>query len=260
MDYQNIVFETEPPMAILTINRPQKLNALNTATFTELNDALLIIQRDSNLGGVLIKGSGDKAFVAGADINEIQPLLLEGGVAFSQFGQQVFNLIEKLDKPVIALIDGYALGGGCELTLACHLRFATARSQFGQPEVNLGLIPGYGATQRLPRLIGRGLALELLLTADMISAQRAFEIGLINRIVAEEELLEVGKQTLRKILSKGPVAVRYILGCVQRGLNVSLEEGMLIESDHFGMACATEDMKEGTIAFLEKRKPQFKGR
>ena len=259
MAYQNLLFETEDSIAVITINRPEKLNALNTATFLELNDVLLKIQQDGSIRGVLITGSGDKAFVAGADIEEIQGLSLEKGVEFSKLGQGVFSLIENLGKPVIALIDGYALGGGCELTMACHLRFASDRSKFGQPEVNLGLIPGYGGTQRLPRLIGRSLALEYLLTADIISAQRAYEIGLVNKVVPSEELLDTGKKMLKQILSKGPVAVKYILETVHRGLNGTLEEGLSIEADHFGMACATEDMKEGTRAFLEKRKPEFKG-
>jgi enoyl-CoA hydratase len=259
MAYQNLLFEIEDSIAVITINRPEKLNALNTATFLELNDVLLKIQQNGSIRGVLIKGSGDKAFVAGADIEEIQDLSLEKGVEFSKLGQGVFSLIENLGKPVIALIDGYALGGGCELTMACHLRFASDRSKFGQPEVNLGLIPGYGGTQRLPRLIGRSLALEYLLTADIVSAQRAYEIGLVNKVVPSEELLDTGKKTLKQILSKGPVAVKYILETVHRGLNCTLEEGLTIEADHFGMACATEDMKEGARAFLEKRKPDFKG-
>jgi len=260
MEYQNILLETELPLAIITINRPAKLNALNTVTFIELNDALLNVAKNTAIGGVLIKGAGEKAFVAGADINEIQQLTLEGGVAFSRFGQAVFNFLEELSKPVIALIDGYALGGGLELALACHLRIASDRSQLGQPEVSLGLLPGYGATQRLPRLVGKGTALELLLTGDAISASRAFEIGLVNKVVPADQLMETGRKILLKILSKSPLALKYVLQCVHRGLNMPLAEGLQLEADHFGMACSTEDMKEGTGAFLEKRKAIFKGK
>ncbi len=259
MSLTHILLEKKPPVAIVTINRPEKLNALNTATFLELEQAFINIREDNSIRGVLVKGAGDKAFVAGADISEIQKLGMQDGIEFSRLGQRVFRLIETLTKPVIALITGFALGGGCEFTLACHLRLATSQSKFGQPEVNLGLIPGYGGTQRLPRLIGRGRALELLLTGDMINAERAYEIGLVNRIVEADELEEVGQKMLAKILSKGPLAVRNILEVVQRGLEGTLEEGIALESDYFGITCATEDMKEGTSAFLEKRKPNFKG-
>ena len=260
MPFQNIIVEKNPPVAAVTINRPDKLNALNTATFLELEKAFEDIREDPAIRGVLVKGAGDKAFVAGADISEIRNLGLREGTEFSRLGQRVFHLIETLNKPVIALINGFALGGGCEFTMACHLRLATPQSKFGQPEVNLGLIPGYGGTQRLPRLVGRGRALELLLTGDMIDAQRAYEIGLLNRIVEAEQLEETGKKLLNKILAKGPLAVKNVLEVVHRGLNGTLEEGVALESDYFGMTCATDDMKEGTGAFLEKRKPEFKGK
>jgi enoyl-CoA hydratase len=260
MEYKNILLEIEDPIAVITINRPAKLNALNTLTFVELNDALLVTAKNNAVCGVLIKGAGEKAFVAGADINEIQALGLEGGVAFSRFGQAVFNFLEELSKPAIALIDGYALGGGLELALACHLRIATERSQLGQPEVSLGLIPGYGATQRLPRLIGRGPALEMLLTGDAITAARAYELGLVNKVVSPDLLMETGRKILLKIHSKSPLAVKHALHCVHRGLNMSLTEGLLLESDHFGMACDSEDMKEGAAAFLEKRPAKFRGK
>jgi len=180
MAFKNILLELKAPIATITINRPKKLNALNTATFYELGDALTKIEKDNSIRGIIIKGAGDKAFVAGADIAEIQTLGLQDGIEFSRIGQKIFNMIETSTKPVIALIKGFALGGGCELAMACHIRLATGHAKFGQPEVNLGLIPGYGATQRLPRLIGRGRALEFLLTGDLISAERAYEIGLVN--------------------------------------------------------------------------------
>lgn len=259
MSFANILLEKKPPVATVTINRPDKLNALNTATFLELEQAFIDIRGDDSIGGVLVRGAGDKAFVAGADISEIHELGLQEGIEFSRLGQRVFKIIETLNKPVIALINGFALGGGCEFTMACHLRLATPQSKFGQPEVNLGLIPGYGGTQRLPRLVGRGRGLEILLTGDMIDAERAYQIGLVNRIVEAEELEEVGQKMLTKILLKGPVAVKNILEVVQRGLEGTLDEGIALESDYFGITCATEDMKEGTSAFLEKRKPKFKG-
>ena len=260
MSFQNILLEKNPPTATVTINRPDKLNALNTATFLELEQAFNEIHSDDAIRGVLVKGAGTKAFVAGADISEIRNLSLQAGINFSRLGQRVFQMIETLNKPVIALINGFALGGGCEFTMACHLRIATPQSKFGQPEVNLGLIPGYGGTQRLPRLIGRGLALELLLTGDMIDAQRAYEIGLVNRVVEADQLEATGEKILGKILAKGPLAVKHMLEVVHRGLNGTLEEGIALESDYFGITCATEDMKEGTSAFLEKRKPEFKGK
>lgn len=260
MSYDNILFEKKKNYAIVTVNRPEKLNALNTATFADLYEAFSVISTDDDIKGVLVRGAGDKAFVAGADISEIQSLSLESGVEFSKIGQRVFNLVENLTKPVIALIDGFALGGGCEFTLACHLRLATENAKFGQPEVNLGLIPGYGGSQRLPRLIGRGRALQLLLTGDIISAQEAHQMGLVNQIVADDKLMETGEKLLMKILSKGTLAVNYVLQSVNRGLNMTLPEGLALESDFFGRACASDDMKEGTSAFLEKRKPNFKGK
>jgi len=260
MSYKNILFEIDAPIGIITINRPKVLNALNTETFTELNDALDKIESNQFIRGVLVQGAGDKAFVAGADIAEIQSLSFEGGIEFSRYGQRVFDRIENLEKPIIALINGFALGGGCELAMSCHMRIATENSTLGQPEVKLALLPGYGATQRLPRLIGRSLALEYLLTADMIPVTRAYEIGLVNHTVPEDELFETGKKMLLKILSKGPLAIQFILETVRYGLNNTLREGLDKESEYFGKACASSDMKEGTSAFLEKRKPQFKGK
>jgi enoyl-CoA hydratase len=205
-------------------------------------------------------GSGEKAFVAGADIKEIKNLSQEAGTHFSETGQAVFNKIEKCLKPVIALVNGFALGGGCELAMACHIRIASEKARFGQPEVNLGLIPGYGGTQRLPRLVGRGLALELLMSGDMISADRAYEIGLVNRVVPEKDLQVEGLQLMKTIISKGLKAVEFMLEVVHKGLNLQLEQGIELEAKYFGKACATDDMKEGTSAFFEKRKPDFKGK
>jgi enoyl-CoA hydratase len=260
MRYHNILLNYEHSAATITIHRPDKLNALNTATFKELDHALLTISQKSSIKIVFITGGGSKAFVAGADISEIQSLPADKGEAFSAFGQKVFSIIENFHIPVIALIDGFALGGGMELTMACHLRIATAHSKFGQPEVNLGLIPGYGGTQRLPRLVGKGIALELLLTADMINAARAYEIGLINRIVStKDELNEVKNELIQKITSKGPLAIRHIIYTVNNGLNSTLENGMSLEAEYFGKCCTSKDMKEGTSAFIEKRKAKFTG-
>ncbi len=260
MSYKNITVEREQKIALITINRREKLNALNQETLSELSTAFQEAEADQEIQGILLTGTGSKAFAAGADISEIYPLSLESGRAFARFGQRVYSQIEHMTKPVIALVNGYALGGGCELAMACHLRIASENARFGQPEVNLGLIPGYGGTQRLPRLVGRAVALELLLTGEMIDANRAYELGLVNQIVAQEELLDAGKKLLNHILTKGPLAVRYVLETVHRGLNTTLEEGLQIEADFFGMVCDTEDMKEGISAFQEKREAIFKGK
>jgi enoyl-CoA hydratase len=260
MTYHNIKIEIENSVAIIRINRPKKMNALNLAVFTELERALITIREDENIRGLFISGMGDKAFIAGADIFEIQNLDLHSGIEFSRLGQKVFNMIEKLGKPVVALVNGFALGGGCELALACHIRIAAENAKFGQPEVNLGLIPGYGGTQRLPRLAGRAKALEMLLTGDIIDAQEALRIGLANRVVDKSDLWKEGWLMMEKILSKGPLAVRAILETVHHGFNTTLEEGLFVESNHFGMCCASEDSKEGTTAFLDKRIAKFKGK
>lgn len=260
MDFKTLLFEISDHIALITINRPDKLNALNHLTLQELNQAFESVSDNDEIKGVLLTGAGGKAFVAGADISEIQKLSLEDGKAFAIFGQEIFTRVENLTKPVIALINGYALGGGCELAMSCHLRFATEKSKFGQPEVNLGLIPGYGGTQRLPRLIGRSAALEILMTGEMLSAERARELGLVNKIVAEDALLDEGKALLKTIFSKGPLAIKYILETVNRGLDMPISKALRLEADYFGMACASEDMKEGTGAFLEKRNADFQGK
>ena len=260
MNFETLLFETDENMALITINRPDKLNALNQLTLQELGEVFETLRANEAVKGVLLTGAGGKAFVAGADISEIRQLSLEDGRSFALYGQHIFARIENLNKPVIALVNGYALGGGCELAMACHLRVATPSAKFGQPEVGLGLIPGYGGTQRLPRLVGRSAALELLLSGNMISAERALQLGLVNQISDEQTLLETGKKLLQSIMAKGPLAVAYVLETVNRGLDMPLAKALRLEADYFGMACASEDMKEGTGAFLEKRKPNFQGK
>ncbi len=257
MTYKNIILKTEQSIATLTINRPEQLNALNKATIEEIDHALASLGDD--VKGILITGTGDKAFIAGADIKELAGLTAAQAKELSQYGQRVFARLEKSARPTIALINGFALGGGLELAMACHLRLAAENARLGQPEVNLGLIPGYGGTQRLPRLIGEARALELLLTGDMISAPRACELGLVNKVLPPGELLDAGMKMMEKILSKGPLAVRYCLEAVQQGRSTTIDNGMEIESSLFGMAFSTGDMQEGTRAFIEKRPAKFKG-
>lgn len=259
MPYENILYEKEGKIAIITINRPDKLNALNRKTMEEINEAFLSAGSDDSIGAIILTGSGSKAFVAGADIKELSVLTPIGAKDFALYGQMVFNHIELLGKPVIAAINGFALGGGCELALACTIRIASEKAKLGQPEVNLGLIPGYGGTQRLSRIIGKGRAMEMILTGDLIDSKEAHRIGLVNQILPAEELLPACKKITEKILSKGPLAIRYALEAVNRGLEMPLEEGLFLEATLFGLACATKDMKEGTKAFLEKRNAQFKG-
>ena len=251
--YQNLLYSTLDGIATITINRPAVRNALNTATLDELRAAFDVVREDSAVRVVIVTGSGEKAFVAGADISEIAPLASADpalGEAFAHHGQQVFNVIESLGKPVIAAVNGFALGGGCELAMACTIRIASENAVFGQPEVKLGIIPGYGGTQRLPILVGKGRALEILLTGEMISATEAFRIGLVNRVVPLPELQSTAEAVAKKIMANAPQAVR---SCLQ-AVNLGLDEAAL-----FGACCTTEDMSEGTKAFLEKRAPHFKG-
>ncbi|MHB2149504.1 enoyl-CoA hydratase/isomerase family protein [Calditrichota bacterium LG25] len=258
--FKNLLVEIEDFIATLTINRPEKMNALNRQTLEELEQFLEQVKKDEQVRGVLLTGAGNKAFVAGADLKEIQNLDEEGAIAFARFGQALFSKIENFSKPIIALVNGYALGGGCELAMACHFRLASENARFGQPEINLGIIPGYGGTQRLPRLVGKGRALELLLTGDMIDAQEALRLGLVNHVTPQERLMDEGKKILRKITVKGAIAVASILQAVHSGLEQSIEKAMEIEALHFGRVCNTEDKTEGIQAFFEKRQPQFKGR
>ena len=257
---ENILVERDGATAIITINRPKVLNALSTQTIDELRRALLAVKHDDGVRVVILTGAGEKSFVAGADINELAAQTPIGGRELSRRGQHVFDLIESLGKPVIAAINGYALGGGCELALACTIRIAVDTARLGQPEINLGIIPGYGGTQRLARLIGRGPALELLLTGDQISAAEAHRLGLVNRVVTGANLMGEARKLAHALASKAPVAVGYILDAVNRGLQMPLAEGQLFEATLFGLVAATDDMREGTKAFLEKRKPEFRGK
>jgi enoyl-CoA hydratase len=254
-----LLFELTDGIARITVNRPDKLNALNAIVIAELGDAVTRIETDSAVRGVIVTGAGNKAFVAGADINELTTQGAIGGRARALAGQQVFRRLERCGKPVVAAVNGFALGGGCELAMACHLRVASDTAKFGQPEVKLGIAPGYGGTVRLPRLIGKARALELLLTGEMIDAQEAHRIGLVNRVVPGDRLLSESEAVLRSILGNGPLAVRACLEAVDAGLEMELDQALLFEANYFGLLSASEDMREGTRAFLEKRKPSFKG-
>ena len=260
MDYANILVEIADRIATLTINRPKLLNALNPATMRELKGALESIAARDDVGVVLLTGAGDKAFVAGADISEMIRFTPLQALDFSLFGHGVLELIERLPQPVIGIINGFALGGGCELALACDLLVAADTAKFGQPEVNLGIIPGYGGTQRLPRLVGRNLAKELVLTGDMITAQRAYEIGLVNRVAPGAELMKTAREIAGKILSKGPVAVRTAKMTMNRGLDLDLSNANAYEASVFAACFSSEDRAEGMAAFLEKRKASFRGK
>jgi enoyl-CoA hydratase len=259
MAYETLLFEVNAGVALITINRPDKLNALNDRVIAELGDVASRLASDGTIGGAILTGAG-KAFAAGADIGELADQGPFDGKARALAGQAVLRRLETCGKPVIAAVNGFALGGGCELAMACHLRVASQTAKFGQPEVKLGIAPGYGGTQRLPRLVGKGVALELILTGEMIDAAEAHRIGLVNRVVPPQDLPSATEALLRNILSKGPLAVRLALEAVERGLDMSLEEGLLLEANHFGLLAATADMKEGLSAFLEKRPPKFQGR
>ncbi len=260
MSYENLLLETRGQVAFVTVNRPKKLNALNRATIGELGACFAQLAADPDVRAVVLTGAGEKAFVAGADIEELASQSPIEGKEYALTGQTVLNSIENLGKPVIAAINGYALGGGCELAMACTLRIASENARLGQPEVKLGLIPGYGGTQRLPRLIGAGRALQLLLTGEQITAGQALAIGLVNEVVPAAELLPRAEAIARAILANAPVAARYVLEAVNRGLHMTLPDGLFLEATLFGMSCSTEDMKEGTRAFLEKRAASFAGR
>ena len=260
MTYENLLVEREGAVAVVTINRPEKRNALNTLTISEIHHVMTALGADATVGAIVLTGAGDKAFVAGADINESAVMTPAGGKDHAAAGQRAFAAIETLGKPVIAAVNGFALGGGCELAMACTLRIAADSARFGQPEINLGLTPGYAGTQRLPRLVGRGRALELLLTGDMIGAQRAYEIGLVNRVVAAADLRAEALALATALASKPPVATRYILELVHHGAEMPLDEAQHLESTLFGLSASTDDMREGTSAFLAKRPAVWKGR
>jgi enoyl-CoA hydratase len=260
MAYSTLLFETHEGLATITVNRPDKLNALNGAVITELGLAIDTVRADPAVRGVILTGAGAKAFVAGADIGELAGQTPLEAKARSLAGQAVFRRFEAIPKPVVAAVNGFCLGGGCELAMACHLRVASETARFGQPEVKLGIGPGYGATVRLPRLVGRGRALEMLLTGDMIDAAEAWRIGLVNRVVPADRLLPEAEGLLRKILAQGPLAVAAVLEAVDAGIEMPTPEALLLEANHFGLLSATEDMREGTQAFLAKRPPRFEGR
>ncbi|MBI1937062.1 MAG: enoyl-CoA hydratase/isomerase family protein [Ignavibacteriales bacterium] len=260
MEFQNIKYEVRNRIAVVTINRPDKLNALNKSVLDELKECFTVIKTNDEVDVTIITGAGEKSFVAGADISELSKVDVVSGKNFSEFGQQVFNLIERHGKPVIAAVNGFALGGGCELAMACHVRYASQNAKFGQPEVNLGIIPGYGGTQRLSKLVNSGLAAELILTGDLIDANEALRIGLVNKIFSLDQLMNKAIEAAEKISSKGQTAVQMALKAIISSDEVSESEGQNIESALFGLCCGTQDFKEGTSAFLEKRKPNFLNR
>lgn len=260
MVYENLVVEQDGGVLVVTVNRPKVLNALNGATLGELEQALDAAAKDESVRALIITGAGEKSFVAGADISELAALTPVAGRDHAAKGQRVFDRIERLGKPVVAAINGFALGGGCELAMACTLRLAAENAKFGQPEINLGLIPGFAGTQRLARLVGRGRAQELLLTGDMIGAEEAHRIGLVNRVYPAASLMEEARKLAHTLAAKAPIAVRCILDAVANGLDMSFADAQAHEAALFGVMFATEDMREGTSAFLEKRKAQFKGR
>jgi enoyl-CoA hydratase len=255
-----VLTEVADRILTVTIHRPEKLNALNTEVMDELAAAFGSARHEDAIGGVILTGAGEKAFIAGADITTFRAFTPVSARAFARRGQGILDGIENLGKPVIAAVNGFALGGGCEVALACTLRIASKNAKFGQPEVNLGLIPGYGGTQRLARLVGKGRAFEILLTGDMVSADEAYRIGLVNRVVEPADLLPASREILKKILSKAPVAIRYALDAVNAGLEMPFAAAEDHEATLFGLCVATEDMKEGVSAFLEKRPAKFTGR
>lgn len=260
MEFKNLHIEDKDTIRVITVNRPEKMNALNVDTVAELSEAFNQIGENKKIQAVVITGAGEKSFVAGADIAEIKELNEKSGEDFSRNGSKVFRLIEKMRIPVIAAVNGFALGGGCELAMACHLRIASSKAKFGQPEINLGIIPGYGGTQRLPRLVGRTNALFYLLSGEMIDAQKALKLGLVNEVVEPERLMVRAEEIAKLMAGKAPLASAFILQAVDQGINDNIDTALEIESAHFGKICGTDDMKEGTKAFMEKRKPAFKGK
>jgi enoyl-CoA hydratase len=260
MSYENLLYEKKNGIAYITFNRPKVLNALNRKTVEELQLVLLDARDDVSIRVLILTGSGEKAFVAGADINELAQQTPVNGKEFSLFGQGVFHLLETIGKPSICAINGFALGGGCELALCCSIRLASKNAKLGQPEVKLGILPGYGGSQRMARLCGKGAAHELCLTGEMITAEDAQRIGLVNHVYEPAELLPAAEAMARKIIEKAPLAVKYCMEAIERGVEMPLEEGLFLEATLFGLCCATEDMREGTKAFLEKRPAQFQGK
>ena len=260
MAYENLIYEKSDGIAFVTFNRPKVLNALNRKTMEELREVLLDARGDEAVRVLILTGAGEKAFVAGADIGELAQQTPVNGKEFSLFGQGVIHLLETMGKPSICAINGFALGGGCEIALACSMRIASKTAKLGQPEVKLGIIPGYGGTQRLTRLCGKGVAHELCLAGEMITAEEAMRIGLVNHVYEPGELLGAAETLAKRIIANAPVAVKYTMEAIERGIEMPQEEGLFLEATLFGLACATEDMREGTKAFLEKRPAVFKGK
>ena len=260
MAYENILYEVRDAIAYITFNRPKVLNALNHATLAELEQALEAARDDAAVRVLIVTGAGDKAFVAGADIGELSRMNPVSGQETSLFGQGVIRNFETMGKPSIAAINGFALGGGCELALACSMRVASKTARIGQPEVKLGIMPGYGGSQRLARLVGKGLAHEMILTGEMISAEEALRIGLVNQVTEPGELISTCEAIAKKILAMAPLAVRYSMEAIERGAEMPQEAGLYLEATLFGLCASTDDMREGTRAFLEKRAPQFSGK
>jgi enoyl-CoA hydratase len=260
MSYENLLCEKKNGIAYITFNRPKVLNALNRKTVEELRQVLLDARDDASVRVLILTGSGEKAFVAGADIGELAQQTPVNGKEFSLFGQGVFHLLETVGKPSICAINGFALGGGCELALCCSIRLASKTAKLGQPEVKLGILPGYGGSQRMARLCGKGAAHELCLTGEMITAEEAQRIGLVNHVYESAELLPAAEALAQKIIERAPLAVKYCMEAIERGVEMPLEEGLFLEATLFGLCCATEDMREGTKAFLEKRPAQFQGK
>ena len=260
MAFDNLLLERDGAVAMVTINRPKVLNALNSQTIDELRRAILELRADDEIRAIVLTGSGEKSFVAGADINELAVQTPVTGREHALSGQHVFDLLENMGKPVIAAINGFALGGGCELAMACTLRLAADTARLGQPEISLGLIPGYAGTQRLPRLVGKGKAMELILTGTPIAADEAQRIGLVNRVLPAADLMKAAKELAAQLAKSAPIAMRYIINAVNKGVEMPFAEACQYEATLFGLVASTEDMREGTRAFLEKRKAEFKGR
>lgn len=260
MELKNVILEKEEHLAIVTINRPKALNALNSETLKDLDTVIEDLEKDSNIYAVILKGAGDKSFVAGADISEMKDLNEEQGKEFGILGNNVFLRLENLPKPVIAAISGFALGGGCELSMACDIRIASEKAKFGQPEAGLGITPGFGGTQRLARIVGAGRAKELIYTCDLIKADEAYRIGLVNKVVPLENLLDEAKAIAAKIIANAPIAVKYCKDAINRGTQVSIDKAVIIEAEDFGKCFSSDDQKEGMSAFLERREKNFQNK